>query len=366
MKYIYILSLFVCLSSCSFNKQESFLEQLQGRENVRIEGTVLKCDSIIWGGNLIDIIDNKLIIHSFKTDYAFTTFSVENDKILKEEELIKKGNGPFEMVYPKCFVDHSDKSVYFYDINGSNITIYNVKNEDLDMSKTTNWIQNNKSDLSNYFWSANGGLATMTDGSFLMLGGTLNKGNMLSIIDQHSNRIIDTDVDFPADNCETEFIVKRQVYNNGGIEKRPTGNQFLCYCLEGNYAEIISFKNGYEAERKIIINDFPIYTTANDGYHPKGDKNNLRGLAAYTTNQYIYIMPYPLRHKDFVDKDNYKGYPTWYNDVVYVFNWNGDFVKSYTLNKLIETSFVVDKNDTTLFGITTNENGDYQVLKFYL
>lgn len=364
MKHLHILFIFICVS-CSLNKNESFLDQLKENKNTKIEGSILKSDSIIWGRSLVDIIDNKLIIQNFNIDYAFTIFSIENNILVKEKDLIKKGNGPYEMIYPACFIDQATKNIYFYDINGTNITVYKINNKNLDMHQTSNWTQNHISNIDNYFWSMTGGFAIMNDSSYILLGGTLDKTNMLSIIDQNNKKIIDSNIDFPSDKCRTEIIIKRQIYNNGGIKKRATNNQFLYYCLEGNYAEIISFKNKHKATRKVIINDLPIYTTADNGITPKGNDNNLRGLKAYTTNQYIYIMPYPLRHKDFIGKDNYKGYPIYYNNDIYVFNWNGDFIKSYTLNKLIDT-FVVDESDTSLFGITTDENNEYQIIKFPL
>ena len=180
-----------------------------------------------------------------------------------------------------------------------------------------------------------------------------------------SKEFIDTDIFFPEDKCDTDPIIKRQIYNNGGICKKTNGNQYLYYCLEGNYAEIISFDNPNKVTRQVIINDLPIYTTADNGINPKGTNTNLRGLKAYTTNNYIYVMPYPLRHKDFIGKNDYKGYPTYYNNEVYVFNWNGDFIKSYTFDKLIDT-FVVPEDDSCIFGVTIDSNNDYRIIKFIL
>lgn len=76
-------------------------------------------------------------------------------------------------------------------------------------------------------------------------------------------------------------------------------------------------------------------------------------------------MPYPLRNKDFIDKNDYKGYPTYYNNELYVFNWEGDFVKSYTLDKLI-ANFVVPEDDSYVLGSTIDSNNDYKIMKFTL
>lgn len=352
--------------SCSFNKHETSLEQLKSKSNTNIKATVLMNDSIIWSDYLVDIINNKLIIQNFKTDYAFSFFSIENNHLIKEKEVVRKGNGPFEMIYPACFVDQTSKRIYFYDINDAYITIYEVETLPFErIYQTSTWTKDLLSDLNGYFWCMNGGFAMMNDSTYIALGGTLDKGNMLTFVQKHSHNVIDSNINFPKDNNEAENMIKRQVYNNGGLKKRPTGNQFLYYCLEGNYAEIITVESLNKATRKVLVNDLPVYSTASNGINPKGDDNNLRGLKAYTTQQYIYLMPYPLRHKDFVDKDNYKGYPTYYNDIIYVFNWSGDFVNSYTLDQLINT-FVVTDDDTSIFASSITKNGEYQIVKFSL
>lgn len=365
MKYYYLIFIFIYIS-CSSNKQESSLDQLKQIKNIKINGFVLENDSIIWGSNLIDIINHKLIIQNFNTDYAFTLFTINNDKLIKEKDLIQKGNGPYEMIYPACFVDKGTKHIYFYDINGTNINIYKINADPSnDIYQTQNWSKQNISSPNNYFWSMNGALTTMGDSTYILLGGSLFNTNMLSAIHIAENKVIDNNISFPSDNCDTELIIKRQIYNNGGLRKKTIGNQFLYYCLEGNYAEIISFENSNKATRNVIVNNLPTYTTSENGINPKGNENNLRGLKAYTTNNYIYIMPYPLRHKDFIDKNNYKGYPTYYNNDIYVFNWDGKFIKSYTLNKLINT-FVVNDDDTYILGITIENEDDYRILKFIL
>ncbi|WP_158712912.1 BF3164 family lipoprotein [Parabacteroides pacaensis] len=364
MKYYYILFIFTCLS-CSFNEKKSALEKLKEVNNIEVNGSVLQNDSIIWSSQLVDLIDNRLIIQNFSTDYAFSVFHIENDKVIKENDLIQNGNGPYEMIYPVYFADKAAQCIYFYDVNGVKINMYKIDIYPFsNLYQKQNWHNINIPSPKNYFWSTNGAFATMRDSSCILLGGSLFKTNMLSLVTP-DKRIIDTDIIFPKDKCDAEPIIKRQVYNNGGIKKKATGNQFLYYCLSGNYAEIISFDDANKVTRKVIVNDLPIYTITKDGINPIGTDTNLRGLKAYTTNNYIYIMPYPLRRKDFIGKDDYKGYPTYYNNELYVFNWNGDFVKSYTFDKLIDT-FVVPEDDSCIFGVTIDSNNDYRIIKFIL
>lgn len=365
MKYYYLIFVLICIA-CSSNRQESCLERLKQVNNIKISGSVLENDSIIWGDRLIDIIHDKLIIQNVNTDYTFTFFTLKDNELIKDKELIQNGNGPYEMIYPACFVDKATECIYFYDINGANINIYKVNaSSPDDMYQTQNWSKHTILSLTNYFWSMNGAFATLGDSSYVLLGGSLFKNNMLCVVQGTENKIVDTGISFPSDNSGAEPIVKRQLYNNGGIRKKTIGDQFLYYCLEGNYAEIITFESPGKAIRKVIVSDLPNYTTAENGINPKGNENNLRGLKTYTTNNYIYIMPYPLRHKDFIGKNDYKGYPTHYNNDIYVFDWDGNFVKSYTLNKLV-CGFVVDEDDTYILGSTIDEKGEYRILKFIL
>lgn len=364
MKYCYILLVFTCLS-CSFNKEKPSLERLENIKNIEVRGSVLDNDSTIWSSYLVDMIDNRLIIQNFRTEYAFTIYNIENNKLVKEKDLVQKGNGPYEMIYPVYFADKASQYIYFYEANGTKINIYKIEMRPFsNIYQKQNWHNLNIVSPKNYFWSDNGAFATMNDSSCILLGGSLFKTNMFSLVTP-DGEVIDTNLSFPEDKCDAEPIIKRQIYNNGGIKKRTTGNQYLYYCLTGNYAEILSFDKTNKATRKVIVNDLPIYMTSDDGINPIGTNDNLRGLKAYTTDNYIYIMPYPLRNKDFIGKNDYKGYPTYYNNKLYVFNWNGDFVKSYTLDKLIST-FVVPEDNSYILGTTIDSNNEYRIIKFIL
>lgn len=364
MKHCYILLILACLSCCP-DKEKSSLERLKSVNNIEVKGSVLENDSILWSSYLVDMIGTRLIIQNFKTEYAFTIFNIENDRLVKENDLVQKGNGPHEMIYATCFIDKATECLYFYNSNGSTISMYKIDIHPFsNLYQTQNWRSQSIVSPKNYFWSTNGAFATMSDSTSILLGGSLFKTNMFCLVTP-DGEVVDTDLLFPEDKCDAEPIVKRQVYNNGGIKKRTGRDQYLYYCLTGNYAEILSFDKTHKATRKVIVNDLPIYTTSNDGMNPQGADDNLRGLKAYTTDNYIYIMPYPLRNKDFIDKNDYKGYPTYYNNELYVFNWEGDFVKSYTLDKLI-ANFVVPEDDSYVLGSTIDSNNDYKIMKFTL
>ncbi|MDH6313867.1 hypothetical protein M2137_002658 [Parabacteroides sp. PFB2-10] len=361
MKYSYILFLFVCIS-CSYSERGSSLDKLKKLNNTKISSSILECDSMILSDYLVEMINDKLIVQNFKTDHAFTIFAMNGNKLVKENDLIRIGNGPYEMVYPSCFVDKATQDIYFYDSKDNSVDYYKINAESSNLYQKENWTKFKSSSFNDYFLGTNGGFATMGDSAYVIVGGGLDKTNMLSVVHKEKDIIIDTNASFPEDNCYAEIITKRVIYNNGGIRSRGIGNQYLYYGWSGNYAEIFSFKNVHEVSRKSVVNDFTIYTTSDDGMNPKGDIENLRGLKAYTTNKYIYLMPYPLRNKDFIDKNDYKGYPNFYNEDIFVFDWEGNFVKSYTLDKLINT-FVISEDDSSLFGITADENGEYQILK---
>lgn len=215
-----------------------------------------------------------------------------------------------------------------------------------------------------HFWR---NFVPINDSIFLGLGGDDDKTNLLSVIYPYKNEIKELNIEYPDDRNPVKKIIKRGVYNNGELSKRRSDNQYLYTCLMGNYAEIITLDSQANVSgRKVIVDDFPIYKAAPDGLNPLYENESLTGLYSYVTDQKIYLMQTPYNKEEYFKSTDYKGYPKYYSDALYIFDWEGRFIKAYTLDKPI-CSFAVDEKDSFLIGITMNlKDGEFYMEKYFL
>lgn len=191
----------------------------------------------------------------------------------------------------------------------------------------------------------------MSDSLYIATGGHFEGENLLSILNLKTNRIDKINIQYPEDKNDSPLLIKRSVYREGELLRRPSGNQFLYCCSNwGNYTEIITMdKRNKAVSRKIIAKDYPLYTTEPDGLNGKSLNNTLMGITASVTEKYIYLLPNLLTKKEFLDKTIKRDYPPEYCNILYQFNWNGDFVHSYKLDKSIK-NFIVHSSDKYIIG----------------
>jgi len=360
--YIYLLSLiciYVCISCSSPNnkKTKKLSENTVGK--MQLKSIPLLNDSIIWNSKIIDFIDNRLIIESQNSDMVYSVFFYSNNKFHKEGDFGKKGQGPYEMLFPNCTVDKQKECIYLYDTQNSK-KFYEINSKFFfDIYNQETWKEIHFPYVKeSQLWQT---FISIENNTFIGLGGIMNRNNMLSVIYPEKNKITELYVDFPEDGIVSKSLTKRLVYNNGNILKRPFIDYYLLYyCEEGQYAEIISLDDQMNVKnRKPIVNNYPIYEIRSDGINLKYIRKEFNGLKSYVTDKYIYLLPF-----SYSTKNNYKGYPNGYSDFLYVYDWDGNFIQSYKLDKPIAT-FVVDESNSFIIAITTNnETGEFFFVKF--
>ena len=359
-KNFYLLFLICICISCSLddNKKVKKLSDNTAKK-VQLKSISLFNDSILWSSKIIGFVENRLIIESQKSDIVYAVFSYSNDTLHKEGAFGKKGQGPYEMLYPNCTIDEQKKYIYLYDTQG-NKTFYeiNIKNFS-DIYNQDAWKKIHFPEVKELqLWRT---FISTGNNAFIGLGGIANESNMLSVIYPEKTEITELNVKFPEDGIDSKPLTKRLVYNNGSISKRQfTGNYFLYHCEEGEYAEIISLDSQMNVKsRKAIVNNYPIYEILPDGINLRYIRKEFNGLKSYVTDKYVYLLPF-----SYPRENNYKGYPKGYSDILYVYDWEGNFIQSYELDKPIAT-FVVNDSDSFIIAITMdNETGEFCFEKF--
>jgi len=361
---------FICLlcTSCSLSGSKTQL-QILGKDAISLTGIPVYSDSILWGSNLIDFMDGKLVNIYYKKQPFFWTYRLDGDSLLYENRFLYLGEGPNEMLYPSCHSDQTNQQFFFYGMNGGQIDrFYKISARPFsNLYNPESWENMVCPQRKNFYWSMQNNIfALLNDSTVVGLGGDNNGSNLLSMFTFGGDTIIDLPVSLPDDRNTSNPMIRRFVYNEGAIRKRESANQILYHCYKGNYAEIITFGEDYTTTRKVLVNDYPLYKTAKDGFNRAYLRDCLMGLKAYTTDRFIYLFSCPFRLEEELKHLKYKEYPPTFNDYIYVFDWEGNYVKSYFLDTPIDY-FVVNQDDSFLLGSTCDlETGDYYVKKFSL
>lgn len=364
-KNICYLLLYISLLSCTNNKDKS--TSVQHRDLITIKNITIKPDSLILSPYIITSIDNNIITRIFSQEYLFYAYKVSDNNIKLSASFGKAGGGPNEIIgRPELYYNEKDKSLHVFDISGGNNISYYILKEDtlVKFRDNLNWNKKRFPKLSESVWSK---IIPLSDSIFIGLGGNIQQDNLLTEINSNTETTNNINVDFPSDGIKADVIVKRYVYNDANLLKRPSSNQYLYYCRNwGNYAEIINLDdNNRLKERKVLFTDYPSYTTASDGVNRESLPDNLLGMYAFSTNKYIYILPNFTRKKD-RDQESINGYPNGYTDLLYVYNWDGTHIKTYKLTKPIK-HFIVDSEDNYIVGISIeSSSGDYTFEKYLL
>lgn len=355
--------LLLFLHSCTnVAKKESDLRSFAS-EYEDINGVALPYDSIIASANIVAFFDDKIITRIYG-DHIFTIY--QYDEIANNVSYVggfgKRGNGPFEFAGPaECFYDVLHKQLYLFDIQGNNVRTYRINLDSFDnLFNTATWEIITFPTIEKSFLTS---FIPINENSFIGLGGSLERSNLLSIMHSESNTMEDLKISYPDDGINVEPITKRFVYNYGSLLKRPSTNDFIYYCTNwGNYAEIIKFDEG--VSQKTIVANYPKYKLAKDGMNSESEMQTLMGMRSYVTDKYIYLLPNFKTKEEFVNGENDRSpYSVFHMDRIYVFDWEGNYVKAYRLKVPIMQHVV--KDDEYIIGTSVDpESGDIVFAKF--
>ena len=110
----------------------------------------------------------------------------------------------------------------------------------------------------------------------------------------------------------------------------------------GRYLETMDYKDGMLSNRTPILDVLPRYTgRVWNGFNmPKRLKTDPGGLHTFMTDQFIYVM-----YNNPVDPGKtFNGHPWYFSDIIDVFDWEGDKVRSWITDRPFSTFAVSDDN----------------------
>lgn len=174
-------------------------------------------------------------------------------------------------------------------------------------------------------------------------------------------------IPFPYPDDEYNNISRTMVYD-GSIEKHPLKNKFLYCCTAGKYMFVFELKDGEMQNLRYLYDNPPKYNLSKNGTMITSLTNEtFLGGKVYVTDRYIYVAMNDFKWEDFIRgtiEDRNGGFPNWFNNKIYVYDWDANPVKSFHLD-LYVADFVVDSQDKHIYAITKDVDTDDVTLVKY-
>ncbi len=306
--------------------------------NLNLENAIKLEDNYVY--REITNINNKEIILEVDDNKGcfFVSFDKNNHKILK---LVKKGKGPNEFLFV-VFVDNFIGKPLFFDNRKELIFEVDRKNNILNSKKLN--IKNgypvylDKID-SNTFIST----GFFKEGRFGIFN---NKGNLIKITGYYpveDSLIVDNYKIFGT----FQSMIKSNPLNR---------NLIVCLTPLSDFIEI--YKYDKSSKTLCRINNLDLREISKYVKTPGVSKDNIIGNMSFcTTGDYIYVL-----YNKYIGADFFKDNTKLYCNEVRVFDWKGNLVKKYYLEKPAKSIYVYD-NELYALGMNDKYNSEIDVYK---
>lgn len=313
------------------------------REYIQIEGHLinLKGDPSLF--KIHYACDSLIIASGFSSTHKLTAYQFKSG-ICSSYDFLRIGNGPGEVHSVNVKSIQDTLYVVSYTPVGVSefisIPLSSIKNEN-------NW----KRTQEERPLFVGGDFDVTKDGNYLLLGGDFDAQNLIMNFDRR-NKTYSPFEFWPRDKYQGSNIAKQMIYISGS-SLYTSGNKLLYASGEGRYATIMDCSD-IITDEIVLYDEFPKYKMSKDKINPQRLPECQLGFYAYATDSLIYLTPLTgkLENGLYVP-DNYKGYPPYFNDVVDVFNWNGDYIATY-ITDIPFSNMYVNHSENKLYTLSCN------------
>lgn len=355
----YLAFILVLLSSC----KNSTKNQNQEVEATPLVGEVLQEDSLVEAGIFVSLRDDTLILKSSNPAALLRAYTIKGDSLISSVGFLRRGNGPKEVDIFRCWMDKCTKKLTLLNING---TLTHGLEIDLNSSKNCtssdlwNRLDFNKIEKVRY----GDGFVRLPNGRILITGGGYDTPVTLSEIDVKNQSVVPIGF-WPEDRFDGRNLVKQSIYiDNATLHRNMKSEQLLYVSGKGKYAFIFRLEKNTVTQKIMLFDAFPSYMTAEDGINSRLNADCEAGFRVTVTDSLIYMRPEEYEVVRGQMPDNYKGYPYYYNDKVYVFDWNGKMVRKYMLDTPF-FDFIIDEGNKRMYASTDDLETGGTIVKRY-
>lgn len=336
-----VLMLFL-MSSCKEQNKYEMSVHIKNKDfiNQSLVGSVIRFDELIMNPNQLTVYDTLLITCNQNTSKLFHIFNLKTKK--KIGESISMGQGPMEMIQP-YFIDNKD-SIVIYDMMTSVISRYSIG--EFISNPTPNPTQQTK--LSEHIFSKMAFLGKDVVGSPYSVESPLYVFN-------HEGEKTGNFASYPVSNIDYSDVEIIEAYRSD-IVANQDGNLALFY----NFTDLVEIYDGDGTLKKRMhgperfFSHFKEYT---DGVvitsMPVDDKYRAAFYNPVSVGNEIFVLYNGgyIRDKDF----------TMLAKQIFVFDWNGNPQKIYSLSEGV-LSIAVDEKSKKIYGISNDP--EYHIVEF--
>lgn len=346
-----LVSLFL-FTGCGSISSESSIEAQE------INGTQMLIPEDFEGGSCRFIFGDTLAFWSHNPQYLYSLAMLKGDSIISLGNVCKRGQGPRECTFASMFTD-KDRNIFSITSFSGNRAVINRHS-----ATSADFIGNPISIDSIVRMIKCGDLSIipLSNNRILFIGGDINNlKQIFSIIDIHNKKLIPLDY-WPDDGFRGNDFIKSNIYSDNAQLFTNYNGKYV-YCTGPNRNAFIFTIDGTHVNIEKVLFDNPIkYEAASDGINYKYDPEPERLRMKATPHAIYFLM---------IDKDVSGTYvknssTSNYGDVVLKYDWNGNLLNKYRLDRVVFNINVTD-NDSSLYCQTEDlETGETLMFRYSL
>ena len=330
--FVFVLLFFFSCKKTGDNKSEDFFSGI-----IYVKGEIVNTDALIGQPAGLCCTDTRLLILDRYENYTLTIIDTKNYKSIGRELPI--GGGPGEVTWPLFVtISTNGKRLFVFRRNSFIFNTYDFSDDKLSF-------------IDNVHIKKSPAHAVPIENGFVGIGMMFENGRY-GIYNNQGDLIQETGV-YPNYGKSKDHI-SRYFIDQGYLCSHPNGTHFALGTSNSDNVEFFSCKNGeiqlLKRYGKGIVN------AEMDNNILKIEESNITGYkGTYTSEKYCYML---YSGKPYGDNPN----QSLWAENIFVFDWNGNFVKSYRLDNEIRY-FCVDESNNVIYGVVRLE-GEYAIMKF--
>ena len=335
---LFTILLFIGCKQSSENNIEGFFYGI-----IDIKGEIVKIDALIGTPSDLCCTDTRLLILDRYDNYSLTIFDTENNRTIGRE--LQIGSGPGEVIWP-LFINLSNQ--------GKQLNVFQRQSR---IFNKYHFSGDKLSFIESAIIEKRPGSVVAIENGFVGYGMNIEMGRY-GIYNKQGGFVQEAGV-YQHEDISTDYLT-RLVLHEGYLCSHPNGTHFAFGEAHSDLLEFFSCENGEIQLLKRHGKGFIKAKLVIDGGNNSliFDSSNITGYKkAYSTEKYCYML-YSGKPYGEAEKTSQR----YWSENIFVFDWNGNFVKSYRLDNEIRY-FCVDESNNIIYGVVMHE-GEMEIMKF--
>ncbi len=331
-----IICLFFLYIGFACNNQSSVI---YNKNVIALKSEPVQINALIGNPYDIFIRDSLLIYYDYYDGKFLSVFDLKKNLFMGR--YISEGNGPGEAVAPLYILSFPEKeNIYLYQRNTSILNTVNIPKLEIQDSRqltsSTSWKPFELQRTKDFYV----GLGIFENGLFSVYNlncGQIYEGGQYPFDGEKRNK--------------SEAFLSYQ----GAFCTNADNNKFAFGCLYSDYIAFYEIKNNKILTLK-EYSSYDVKVNYNNNHVIPEDNCIISYTSAFGTQSYCYMLFSGETYADKEKRDSGGNY-------IVVFDWNGNYVKTFKTDREIY-NFCVDVKNDLIYATAQNENGEKNIVKF--